>query len=252
MGPKEEVSSEWFVNDLIGRITETAKMARKEVLKTRDLRRKYYNKHAKFRSLNVGDKVFVLIPQSKNKMLLHHGGPYQIVEKLSGYIYKVNVRGKIKSYHVNMLKKFEDKQNISKRKQGRNDLGQIISHINTVIVDQKQDEHDDPFIRPNLTQTQTIDDVQIYEGLTDSQKEDVRQLLEQHKDTLTDVPGLCTIGEHKIEVTSDIPMKKKIIPTPYNLKNVLQEEIDKLLEQGFIEPCVSSYCQPVLLVKKTS
>ena len=248
--PDEAISTEWYVINLISRITETAKLARKNFLRTRDMRKKYYDKHAKFRTLNKGDLVFVLLPQTSNKLLMHHGGPYEVIDKDSNYLYKVQVGDKIKLYHINMLKKFENNSKPTEDSTDVNMIGQISSHINTVIVNHEQPDINEPYLLPSMEQSQTIDDVQICDGLTDSQKQDVKNLLEEFKDVLTDLPGLSKTGIHEIKLTGEIPKKKKIIPTPYALKETMQEEIQKLLRHGFIEPCVSEYCQPVILVKK--
>ena len=68
---------------------------------------------------------------------------------------------------------------------------------------------DEPYLLPSMEQSQTIDDVQIYEGLTDSQKQDVKNLLEEFKDVLTYLPGLSKTGIHEIKLTGQIPLKKK-------------------------------------------
>ncbi len=56
--------------------------------------------------IQVGDKVLLLLPTDNNKLLMQWQGPYEVVSKLNAYDYKVDVRGKVKLYHANLLKQY--------------------------------------------------------------------------------------------------------------------------------------------------
>ena len=56
------------------------------------------------RKLNVGDRVLILLPTDGNKLLMQWKGPYVVKEKLGQNDYKIEVKGKIKTYHINLLK----------------------------------------------------------------------------------------------------------------------------------------------------
>jgi len=62
------------------------------------------------RSFKKGDKVLILLPTDNNKLLMQWKGPYQIVEVMSRYNYKVLVRGKSKTYHANLLKEYVERE----------------------------------------------------------------------------------------------------------------------------------------------
>ena len=58
--------------------------------------------------------------------------------------------------------------------------------------------------------------------------------------------------EHKINTYDEIPHAEKFLRTPLQFQKAEQEYIDKLLQQGVIEPSVSEWCAaPVLVCKKT-
>ena len=62
---------------------------------------------ARERRLNIGDSVLLLLPTENNKLTLAWRGPYEVVERAGEVDYGIRVTpDKIKTYHVNMLKKY--------------------------------------------------------------------------------------------------------------------------------------------------
>lgn len=82
------------------------------------------------------------------------------------------------------------------------------------------------------------------------QKNDLRKLIELYPDVLSDVPGNTDTVVHKITLNSSIPVFKKPYTVPTHLRNVVEEEVTRMLEMGIIGPSSSPYCSPVVLVKK--
>ena len=77
---------------------------------------------------------------------------------------------------------------------------------------------------------------------------------------IVSIPYLCTptyFGclsgvEHKINTYDEIPHAEKLLWTPLHFQKAEQAYIEKLLQQGVIEPSVSEWCAaPVLVCKKT-
>ena len=49
----------------------------------------------------------MLLPTEHNKLTLSWRGPYKVVDKIGDVNYRVEIaQGKIKTYHINMLKKY--------------------------------------------------------------------------------------------------------------------------------------------------
>lgn len=65
----------------------------------------------------------------------------------------------------------------------------------------------------------------------------------------TDIPGTCDLVEHHINLTSDVPVRSKPYPFPYNLRMSLREDIEEMVELGVIQESTSPYASPV--VRKT-
>lgn len=74
--------------------------------------KRYYDKRARSRKFDVGDKVLLLLPTDSNKLLLQWKGPYEIVELVNRKDYKVDINGVVSTYHHNMLKQYVERQNM--------------------------------------------------------------------------------------------------------------------------------------------
>ena len=69
----------------------------------------YYDRRARSRKFDVGDKVLLLLPTDSNKLLLQWKGPYEVVEVVNRMDYKIDVNGVISTYHANMLKQYVER-----------------------------------------------------------------------------------------------------------------------------------------------
>ena len=63
------------------------------------------------RCLEVGDKVLILFPTDRNKLLMQWRGPYTTESRVTANYYRKKMGSKTKTYHLNMLKK-----NIARRR----------------------------------------------------------------------------------------------------------------------------------------
>ena len=98
-----------YVIDLRNRLEETCKLAREELAKAKEYQKSKYDVKAKERRFKVGDKVLLLLPTSRNKLLLQWKGPFPIVECTHSLTYVISIKGVKKKYHVNMLKRYEER-----------------------------------------------------------------------------------------------------------------------------------------------
>lgn len=67
---------------------------------------------------------------------------------------------------------------------------------------------------------------------------------------LTDKPGLISTLEHKINLTTTVPVHKKPNPIPHQIAVEFDAEVNKMSELEVIEPSESPYCSTVVLLKK--
>ena len=88
-------------------------------------------------------------------------------------------------------------------------------------------------------------------NLSKEQKRQAESMLAQHESVLTTRPG-CYKGnvELAIELTTTVPVRRKMYELPYTAKKTVEEEVNKMLELGVIEKSRSAYAAPVVLVQK--
>ena len=79
--PDEQVLSTYqYVIELRDRLEQTCKLAHENLKKVQIKQKAYYDRRARSRKFDVGDKVLLLLPTDSNKLLLEWKGPYEVVE----------------------------------------------------------------------------------------------------------------------------------------------------------------------------
>ena len=98
--------------DLRNRLEETCDLARKSLQAAQRQQKHYYDKGARDRSFGVGGKCSSAPTHGTdhNKLLVHWKGPYKVVEVVGACDYKVEVKGKVKVYYANLLKKYVERK----------------------------------------------------------------------------------------------------------------------------------------------
>jgi len=89
-------------------------------------------------------------------------------------------------------------------------------------------------------------------NMTEAQIEKLKKLINEY----SHIFSKCSedIGEseltHRIELTSQEPVKKKAYRIPYAQQKIVEDEVDKMLKANIIRKAHSPYGSPVVLVKK--
>ena len=267
---QDEVKSTYqYVFDLKQRLEETCRMAQEELTKSSKRYRRIYNNRSKDRKFKVGDEVLLLMPTSSNKLLTQWQGPYKVTEKVGKHDYKLDVKGKEKLYHANMLKKFvrrdsskgasliqvsQSHECLSEESGDQTSHDDMTSHIvavGVIVTDETEQGIDECGIElPCIQSKEGYLDVKINEGLGDKQTGQMKNLLEEFSDILTDLPGKTDLIEQTIKLTTSDPVRSKPFPVPVAVRQVIKQEVDTLLRMGVIEESSSAYASPVVLVRK--
>ena len=232
-----------YVVDLRNRIEETCKWAQESLAKSQGLAKRHFDKKARLRSLNVGDQVLILRPTSNNKLLMQWKGPFPVVEKVGPTDYRIEVKGRTKVYHINMLKQYFRRQ--------------AVMEAAAMVLEEDEFDAGEPGCVPEVgvelcesKQGETFADVHINPCLEASRQAQLVKLLEQYSDIFTDVPGSTDLAEHRIELSSSDPVRLRPYPLPYNMRVVVEKEVQDMLKLGVIEPTSSPYSSPLHLVRK--
>lgn len=178
-----------YIVDLKERIESTCTMAKENLEKATQRYRVNYNKRTKKRDMKVGEKVLVLLPTSSNKLLLQWRCPYEILEKVGNVDYRINMDGKTKTFHANMLKLYIDRDN-------ENDAG-VLGIAGVAVVDPADDEddgEDELCDSPGQGRMEGAGEVKVSDELSEEEKSEIRTLLDDFKDVLSNVPGVTNFG----------------------------------------------------------
>ncbi len=99
-----------YVVDMHEKMEETLKIVQEELKRSQKRYQQYYNRKAKSRQLQAGDKVLILLPTDKNKLLLQWKGPFEVESSAGVNDYCIKVGEKCKMFHVNLLKKYVERE----------------------------------------------------------------------------------------------------------------------------------------------
>ena len=238
---EQVLSTYQYVIELRERLEQTCKLARENLEKVQIKQKTYYDKRARSRKFEVGDKVLLLLPTESNKLLLQWKGPYEVVEVLNRMDYKVDVNGVVNPYQANMLKQYVERQNVASNC--------LMSAEATASVNEDDDTEEfslDDCAFPTAKQPQSYNDVHFSDTLTSEQRSEVETLIEQYPEVLSSLPGRTDQIQHDIKLLTSEPIRSKGYPISFKTRDAMEEMIDL----DVIEPSISPYSSPVVLVPK--
>ena len=250
----DEVKTSYqHVFDLRERLDDAMELALTSLKRSQGRYKFYFDKKAKQRDFHPGDKVLILLPSDGNKLLMHWQGPFTIEEKVRLNDYAINVKGKRRTYHANMLKRYYERE-----EEARPITVGAVMTLNTASVgvinpeDGTTEEYHDGLLDllQSKQQTETSKDVVLGDELDDHQQSQLMKLLDKFAGIFSDLPGNAVGMEHSIELTSDEPVKSKPYGLPYRVRENLKEDINNMLKMGVIRPSTSPYASPTVIVKK--
>lgn len=194
---------------------------------------------------------------------MHWKGPFEVISKVGTSDYRLDVNGKVRTYHANLLKRYvvrneasKDEEFVEKRFEAGTlatvCVGVIEPEIKFGSEEGKSAVDSENLIDLPCTEArETIADVNIDSNLTIEQQEMVREILHEFRDVLSEVPGQTNLVEHDIQLTTNEPLRSKPYPLPFALREEVSKEVKSMLEMGIIEKCDSPYASPVVMVRKS-
>ena len=250
--------------------------------------KKYFDRKAKMRIFSVNDEVLVLLPTSSNKLLMTWSGPFKVTECLHPD-YRIELKGKNKIFHANMLKKYLRREGSSAFDQEigtRTSVGDTIdwNDITVYLLSEATSDSTDKVYIPEQPPLQIpsaqsptstsigvvhededsvelhvipsniredVSMININSELSDDQASDLYNIFAEFPDILTADPGIFSGDVFlNINLTSDIPIRRKPYDLPFTSKQIVEHEIETMLQLGVIEKSKSAYSSPVVLVRK--
>jgi transposase InsO family protein len=241
----QQVPVSQYVQDLREILSDTIRRAQDAVQSVSKKNRRYRSQ--KPRSIEAGKKVLVLLPTEQNKMILRWRGPYQVIKKLNACDYVVEISpGVEKVYHVNMLREYVPRVEVDTQKP-------VIASLGVISGSSAVEEADIQKVKLQAVptvQTETVDDVVYNPSLSMQAKQELQAVFQKHQEKMTDLPGTSDLVEHSVRIPEGSVVNVKQYPLPFESQKVVEEEVRKMLALDVIEPSVSPFSSPIVLVKK--
>ncbi|GFO06086.1 Zinc finger protein [Plakobranchus ocellatus] len=222
-------------------LDNTLKIAREEPEKAQGRQKHYYNRTAKRRKFSVGEKVLVLLPTDSNKLLMQWKGPFEIVATVGINDYRINMGGKEKTFHTNLLNGYiACDQNASQANMDERPptSSSAIPAASVTVIEDLEGEHfndSDCEALPELGgwgSEETVNDLKYGEEMTLDQRKQLEEVAVTYSSSFSDRPGTASTEEHCIELTSSIPVRQHPYAVPYAMRQTLRDELRKMEDLG--------------------
>ncbi|KAK7094801.1 hypothetical protein V1264_006302 [Littorina saxatilis] len=236
----EVKNSYQYVFELREKLEETLEIVRENLKKSQDSGKHYYDRKAVNRKFTPGNKVLILLPTDHNKLLMQWEGPYEVEAVVGINDFEVNVGKKSKIYHANLLKLYVERP------------PEAVQVAASVEEPAELDEFDGEELLElgDLHKKEGVDDVKLGPDLTKDQQKELHDFMGDFTHRFSDVPGSTSLVEHEVHLTSDVPVRSKPYPIPFQARESLKKDIDSMLKMGVIRESSSPYSSPVVVVKK--
>ena len=242
-GDKDNPSIISYILETRARLAEVAEQAQTQQIMHKKKQKLYYDRRARHRNLEAGQKVLVLLPTSSKKLLAQWKGPYEVVNKTSPVDYQIKLnRNRLQTFHINMLKRWFERDTVDETEVD------VCAMTVTAVCDVDGDDH---ICNPLVTPMGSGKDVHIDLDLQSYQRNELLTLCESFSDVLCDVPGKTSLIDHKVETGSSRPIYQRPYAVPHALQDdEVQKELQDMLEEVTVEPSNSPWAAPIVLVKK--
>ena len=97
---------------------------------------------------------------------------------------------------------------------------------------------------------ESFTDLKFGDGLSTEQVRELQSLMSQYRDIFSDCPGDSNLAEHRIDLTSDVPLRQTQYPVAFAMQAPMKEEMQQMEEMGIIQKNSSPYSSPVVVMKK--
>ena len=227
------------------RLLEATHLAQQNLKKSQSRMKKWYDRDARERSFDPGDKVLLFLPVPGQPLQARYYGPYEIKSKVNDLNYIVETPGRRKNRrlcHVNMLKAYVDRiENVQIKP-----VVSVVNHVETNDFDESGVEN-----HVRLTNSEILSNLsQKLYHLENVQQQDMSNLIGEYFDLFPDVPNKTSVAFHDVDVGECTPVKQH----PYRVNPVklehMRNEVDYMLQNGIIEKSSSAWSSPCILVPK--
>lgn len=212
---------------------EMASLVRDNLQKAQATQTTWYDRSARQRTFQPGQKVLLLLPTNENKLLAKWQGPYSIIRQMGPTTYELEMperRKQRQAFHVNLLKEWKERE---------------APPSPQLLVQAVKEEEDTPEqFFPTEQPAGTVD----LSHLTSQQQQEIQAIVPEG--LFSDQPGYTPVAEHPIRLKDSTPARQRMYRVPERLLPALREELQVMQRLGVIERSESAWSSPVVLVPK--
>ena len=96
----------------------------------------------------------------------------------------------------------------------------------------------------------TMDEIET-PGLGFKERQQLLEVMEEFPAIFSSTPGRTSLTHHQIHVEGTVPVRQKPYRVPYSKREMVKQELEKMLEAKVIQPSTSPWASPIVLVEKT-
>ena len=258
----EKISVLKYVATFKDRLFRAGKMAKRNLQESQSKMKVWYDRKAKSRCFEPGDRVLVLFPVVGNPLQAKYSGPYKVVKKISDTNYLVKTpdrRKETQVCHINMLKAYHEKPK-PELVTLNNRLGlESPTHSKDCVgqVAEKEEDTESEVRLGNDQQPIKLQNSQILNDLGTKlshlplvQRKELAEVITQYREVFPDVPSKTDLIEHDVDVGDSAPIKQHPYRVSPMKKELLDKEVQYMLKNDIIEESQSNWSSPCILVPK--
>ena len=258
----EKISVLKYVATFKDRLFRAGQIAKRNLQGSQSKMKVWYDRKAKSRCFEPGDRVLVLFPVVGNPLQAKYSGPYKVVKKISDTNYLVKTPGRRKETqvcHINMLKAYHKKPK-PELVTLNNRLGlESPTHSKDCVgqVAEKEEDTESEVRLENDQQPIKLQNSQILNDLGTKlshlplvQRKELDEVITQYREVFPDVPSKTNLIEHDVDVGDSAPIKQHPYRVSPMKKELLDKEVQYMLKNDIIEVSQSNWSSPCILVPK--
>lgn len=239
-----------YVTEVRERLKTSTYLAQDNVAKAQSRQRKYYNKSARNVNYHEGSLVLVMTPIGINKNKAKWLGPFEVIRKQGPVNYVIRVNDSEKTYHVNLLKPYYERQSGTTSKDEPLQVNSCIIEEDGECPTWLMNEIE---LEPAGSTIINVDsDIKIASNLDAQEKNAISELLAAHKKIFSNHPGQTNLINHEIKLIdpSTRPTYQRPYRVPIHLREEVTEDLNKLLASRIIRKTKSGWASPLIVIRK--
>ena len=256
----EKISVLKYVATFKDRLFRAEQIAKRNLQESQSKMKVWYDRKAKSRCFEPGDRVLVLFPVVGNPLQAKYSGPYKVVKKISDTNYLVKTPGRRKETqvcHINMLKAYHEKPKpelvtlnnrlgLESPTHSKDCVGQVAEKEEDTESEVRLENDQQPI---KLQNSQILNDLGTkLSHLPSVQRKELAEVITQYREVFPNVPSKTNLIEHDVDVGDSAPIKQHPYRVSPMKKELLDKEVQYMLENDIIEESQSNWSSPCILV----